>query len=81
MANGDRLVSPGLCRNLALNIDGEAFSVDCFALDLCAVDIILGMQWLQTLGPILWDFKNMRMAIWRSTREVMFYSLADQGPM
>ncbi|EEC81890.1 hypothetical protein OsI_25707 [Oryza sativa Indica Group] len=70
VANGDRLVSPGLCRNLTLNIDDEAFSVDCFALDLCAVDIILGMQWLQTLGPILWDFKNMRMAIWRSTRKI-----------
>lgn len=61
VANGDRIVSPGRCHNLPLLIDGEIFRVDCFALDLCAVDIILGTEWLQlqTLGPVLWDFKNI----------------------
>uniref|UniRef100_J3NEY6 ZZ-type domain-containing protein n=1 Tax=Oryza brachyantha TaxID=4533 RepID=J3NEY6_ORYBR len=32
---------------------------------------------LRTLGPTLWDFNRMRMAIWRSTREVTLHGLAD----
>jgi hypothetical protein len=78
VANGDRLASPGLCRDLPLTIDGERFHVDCFVLEVYAVDIILGTEWLRSLGPILWNFRNMRMAIWRGTREVTLYGLADR---
>lgn len=42
VANGDRLVSPGLCHDLDIMIDGEPFTIDCYALDICSVDIILG---------------------------------------
>jgi hypothetical protein len=54
----------------------EVFDVDCFALDLSCVDIILGTQWLRILGPILWDFVNMRMAIWCGCR-VTLYGILD----
>lgn len=80
VANGDRLVSPGRCANLRLRIEGKLFTVDCFALDISTVDIILGTEWLSTLGPILWDFRNMRMSIWRSTREVTLHGLANRRP-
>lgn len=80
VANGDCIVSLGRCRDLPFSIDSELFRINCFAFDLCTVDVILGTEWLQTLGLVLWDFRNMRMAIWHSTREVTFYCLADSGP-
>ncbi len=80
VANGDRLISRGRCTNLRLRIEGELFTFDCFALDISTVDIILGTEWLSTLGPILWDFRNMRMAIWRNTHEVTLFGLADCRP-
>lgn len=63
VANGDRLTSPGIARGLNLRVADEVFDVDCYALHLRCVNIILGTQWLRTLGPILWDFVNMQMAI------------------
>lgn len=78
VANGDRLTSPGIARGLNLRVADEVFDVDCYALHLGCVNIILGTQWLRTLGPILWDFVNMRMAIWRGCREVMLYGVLDE---
>jgi hypothetical protein len=80
VANGDRLTSPGLAHGLHLRVADEVFDVDCYALHLGCVDIILGTQWLRTLGPILWDFVNMRMAICRSCREVTLYGVLDERP-
>jgi hypothetical protein len=56
VANDDRLMSPGCCQGLRINIDGEAFNVNCYVLALASFDIVLGIQWLESLGLILWDF-------------------------
>ena len=34
---------------------------DMFALPLGGCDVVLGAQWLRTLGPILWDFAELWM--------------------
>jgi hypothetical protein len=46
----------------------EAFSIDCFALDLGGFDLVLGVQWLRTLGPIVWDFDALAMSFWYNGR-------------
>ena len=53
VANGDRVCSPGVCLATPVTIGGEAFSIDCFALDLGGFDLVLGVQWLRMLGPIV----------------------------
>lgn len=59
VANGNRVVSSGVCRNLTICVGTEAFSPDCYTIPLEGFDVILGVQWLGTLGPIVWDFSNM----------------------
>lgn len=35
-------------------------------------DIVLGIQWLRTLGPIIWDFLKLTMAFsWRGTQVLL----------
>ncbi|KAJ3690866.1 hypothetical protein LUZ61_020030 [Rhynchospora tenuis] len=70
VANGDRLPTAGLCSHLQLTIGDEAFSEHFFALPLDGFDVILGCQFLQSLGPILWDFSNLTMSFWRVNRRV-----------
>jgi hypothetical protein len=62
VANGDRVSSPDCCRDLCITIGGEPFSLDCYSLDLGSFDMVLGVQWLKSLGPILWDFSKRTIA-------------------
>lgn len=70
VANDDRMVSHGVCRDLTVCIGEEAFSLDCYAIPLDGFDVVLGVQWLGTLGPIIWDFSNMTMTFGRAGHQI-----------
>ncbi len=42
-------------------MQGHVFRTDLFLLPLAGCDVVLGIQWLRTLGPILWDFTELKM--------------------
>jgi hypothetical protein len=56
VANGDRLSCSGRCSDLAISIADEDFHIMCYRLSLGSFDMVLGIQWLESLGPVLWDF-------------------------
>jgi hypothetical protein len=62
MANGDRLTSPRGCKALAISIVGEQFHIDFYGIALESYEMVLGIQWLESLGPILWDFDRRTLA-------------------
>jgi hypothetical protein len=62
VANGERKQSYCACKGTMLSIQGETFQVDCYTLPLEGFDVILGIQWLKSLGPIVWDFTTLSMA-------------------
>jgi hypothetical protein len=47
---------PSYCHDLRISISSETFFIDCYSPDLGSFDMVLGVQWLELLGPILWDF-------------------------
>jgi hypothetical protein len=49
----------------------EEFVVDLFVIPLEGFNMVLGVQWLRTLGPILWDFNRARMSCWRDDHRVV----------
>ena len=56
VANGDRVASSGSCPGIPVKINDYGFTFGGYTLPLNGFDIVLGIQWLRTLGPILWDF-------------------------
>ena len=44
-----------------LNLPGVGFHVDFYLLELGGYDAILGTQWLQSLGPMVWDMSQLSM--------------------
>lgn len=72
MANGDRVPCEGVARNIAMAIGTEEFSISCFGINLGGFDVILGVDFLRTLGPILWDFEDMCMAFTRGSRRILW---------
>jgi predicted aspartyl protease len=65
VANGDCIASTEICRGVHVFIDDEEFITDLFIIPFGGYNMVLGVQWLHTLGPILWDFEQCHMSYWR----------------
>ena len=59
VANGDLIRTKGECKDLLLKMQGNEFIVNLHVLTLGYCDVVLGTQWLCTLGLISWDFKQL----------------------
>ncbi|KAB5548165.1 hypothetical protein DKX38_011571 [Salix brachista] len=57
IANGSKIKSPGQCKDVKFSLGTQLIRFDFYILTLNGIDAVLGVNWLQTLGPILWDFK------------------------
>ncbi|GJZ19340.1 ty3-gypsy retrotransposon protein [Tanacetum coccineum] len=61
VGNGDSLNCGGFCAQSTLVMGQHDFTMDLLILPLYGADIVLGVQWLATLGPTLFDYKNLWM--------------------
>ena len=46
---------------VTINMQSSQFLVDFYLIELERYDVVLGAQWLKTLGPITWNFETMEM--------------------
>ena len=77
VANRDQVACQGLACVTKLEIGEEVFPVDCFSIPLECYDMVLGIAWLRTLGPILWDFEGLRMAFVLRSRRVLWTGIGS----
>ncbi|WCJ37220.1 hypothetical protein M5689_018372 [Euphorbia peplus] len=70
VANGEKVHSPGICAQIPIQVNTETFPVDLFVLSLDGFDMVLGVKWLRTLGPILWDFESLTMTFQLNRKQV-----------
>src|SRR4051812_25624450 len=54
-----------LPRQVPVLVGDEPFSIDCVGIALGCYDFILGLDFLSTLGPILWDLDVLSLIFWR----------------
>jgi predicted aspartyl protease len=80
VANGDRISNVGIYNNLTVQIDSEIFTIDCYSIKLGGYDFVLGVNWLRSLGPIIWDFNKLTMKFWRHGRQIIWHSLGKPRP-
>ncbi|XP_023638902.1 uncharacterized protein LOC111830637 [Capsella rubella] len=66
VADGHPLCCHRVYRQIALHLGEISFSVDLYALPLTGLDVVLGIQWLETLGPTLCDWKAHTMEFQRA---------------
>jgi hypothetical protein len=53
VTNDERIACDSICSAVPIVIDNERFDIDLFIIALEDYEMVLGCQWLRTLGPIL----------------------------
>jgi hypothetical protein len=61
IANGDSIQSFGKIDALTIRAQGHTITTTFYLIPLGGCDLVLGVEWLRTLGPVLWDFSLMTM--------------------
>ena len=61
VANGNTLTSTTMCRNFKWSLQGVTFVTDMMVIPLGGCEMVLGIQWMSTLGTIKWNFEHLTM--------------------
>lgn len=61
VVNGSKMLAKYKCSEFTWKVQGYTLSTEVRTLPLDCCDLVLGVQWLTTLGPIWWDFSNLIM--------------------
>ena len=79
VANGDVIKTQGVCREVPVVLQRHEFLVHLHVLPMGGCDLVLGTQWLGTLGVIQWDFKLLTMSFHYAQRKVLLQGLRSAG--
>ena len=61
VANRERVECAGRCQGIRLSIQGITITADYYVLPVAACQVVLGVQWLEILGPVETDYKQLTM--------------------
>lgn len=56
VGHGDYLECVGFCSTIPLQIQSYIFNVSFYVFPIQGADVVLGIQWLQSIGPFIADF-------------------------
>ncbi|WVZ89345.1 hypothetical protein U9M48_035766 [Paspalum notatum var. saurae] len=79
VGNGDQVACSGMYPGIDATIGCERFVLDCYAMPVGGFDLVLGVNFLGTLGPILWDFGEQTLCFQRADRRILWAGL-DRPP-
>lgn len=71
VANGKNLDCSQLCKDFQWLMQGVWFKTDVLLLPLDNYDMVLGVQWLQSLDDIVWNFKALTMQFKVDSKVIM----------
>lgn len=75
VVDGDKMRVQAKIEQLEWDFHGTSFVADFMVIPLTGIDAVLGVQWLQTLGPITWDFKQLTMKFTVGPKRVMLHGI------
>ena len=79
VANQEKIICGGRCLALSILIQGHVVIADFYVLLVTACHVVLGVQWLATLGPIETDYRNLTMSFTNGGIKCMFQGIGRAG--
>jgi hypothetical protein len=80
IANGGFMKYAGRYENVCLQIGKYNLKSHVFVIDMGGCDIVLGEEWLHTLGPIFMDFKELTMKFQHVGQQYKFQGITAGSP-
>ncbi|KAL8151593.1 hypothetical protein V2J09_021401 [Rumex salicifolius] len=62
-------------KDFSLTFHDTSFNTDAMVLPLRCCDMVLGIQWIETLGPVVWDFKKLAMEFRVGARKIVLHGI------
>jgi hypothetical protein len=69
-----------MCSQVTLLLGSHKFILDLFVLPLSGAELVLGVQWLKTLGPIVTDYEQLTMSFTKDGETVHLAGVPKPGP-
>jgi hypothetical protein len=80
ISNGGSMKCGGRCKNVCLQIGDYHLKSHMFSINKDGSDIVLGADWIRTLGPILMDFKELTMQFDQEGQQYKFQDMTFGSP-
>ena len=78
VADGNHIACQHVVKNFCWKLGGKCFTAEAMLIELGSCDMVLGIQWLSTLGNINWDFKKLIMEFVIEGQKVKLKGIASQ---
>nr|KYP38859.1 hypothetical protein KK1_039872 [Cajanus cajan] len=72
VGNGEYISCTTVCQGVPIQFQTHSFEVPLFVLPIEGADVVLGLAWLQTLGPVQADFSVPNFTFYHQGRQVTF---------
>jgi hypothetical protein len=80
IANGGSMKCGGHIENVRLQIGDYQLKYHMFSINMGGCDIVLGADWIRTLGPIHMDFKELTMQFDQEGHQYKFQCITTSSP-
>jgi len=75
VVDGRKLNVDGQVKKSTWKLQSTTFQSDILLIPLQGVDMVLGVQWLETLGCISWEFKKLEMRFTYENERVWLHGI------
>jgi len=79
VANGEKLKCQGRSEEVGVDLQGTHFSLTLYSLPLTGLDLVLGIQWLEMLGSVVCNWKQLTMEFWWKNQLRRLQGMDDEG--
>ncbi|CAJ2679642.1 unnamed protein product [Trifolium pratense] len=79
LGDGSQTNTKGVCRNLDMQIGDFPLSPAVHLFELGGIDVVLGIEWLKTLGELIVNWRQQTMSFWINKRWVTLKGIDGAG--
>jgi hypothetical protein len=65
LGNGVKIATQGVCRGLEVCVGNFKLDPEMHLFELGGIDVVLGMEWLKTLGDTITNWRHQTMSFWK----------------